>query len=229
MKISVVIPVYREVGIAALLDDLAQRPDLADTEILVVDGASACDTLARVTRPEVVRLASSPGRGQQQNTGAAAASGDVLLFLHADTTLPPDAFALIRRVLTDPDLAGGAFHLAYDDPRPAYTLLAQAAHLRSSLTRVPYGDQAIFLRRDVFRHFGGFAAIPIMEDVELMTRMRRAGLAIRILETPVLTSPRRQQREGLLRCTLRNLGLRLLYHLGVPPRLLAHLYRPHAG
>lgn len=229
MNVSVVIPVYREAGIAALLDDLLARPDASGTEIIVVDGAPSADTLARITDPRVTRLASPPGRGPQQNAGARAAQGDILLFLHADTTLPQGAFTLVRQALADPSLAGGAFSLRYAEASPGLRLVAASANLRSGLTRAPYGDQAIFVRRAVFEALGGFRDWPLMEDLEFMTRLRRAGLRIRILAMPVRTSGRRQLREGLVRCTLRNLVLRLLYHLGVPAGFLAGLYRRHGG
>lgn len=229
MNISVVIPVYREAGIAALLDDLLARPDAGGTEILVVDGAPGADTLARITDPRVARLTSSPGRGPQQNAGAREAKGDALLFLHADTTLPQGAFTLIRQTLADPSVAGGAFSLRYAEPSSGLRFIATAANLRSGLTRAPYGDQAIFVRRELFEGFGGFRDWPLMEDLEFMTRLRRAGLRIRILAMPVRTSGRRQLREGLLRCTLRNLVLRLMFHLGVRTEVLAGLYRRHGG
>jgi rSAM/selenodomain-associated transferase 2 len=229
MNVSVVIPVYREAGIAALLDDLLARPDASGTEIIVVDGAPGADTLARITDPRVARLTSPPGRGPQQNAGARAARGDILLFLHADTTLPPDAFTLVRQALAAPSLAGGAFSLRYAEATPGLRFVAAAANLRSGLTRAPYGDQAIFVRRAVFEDLGGFRDWPLMEDLEFMTRLRRAGLRIRILAMPVRTSGRRQLREGLVRCTLRNLVLRLLYHLGVRADVLAALYRRHGG
>jgi rSAM/selenodomain-associated transferase 2 len=227
MKISVVIPVFREAGIALLLDDLLARPDLGDTELIVVDGAPEADTLARIHDPRVVRLSSPPGRSIQQNAGARVASGVVLVFLHADTILPQGAFDRVRRALADPTLAGGAFRLSYAEAGPGLKLLAAAANLRSRLTRVPYGDQAIFLRRTIFESLHGFAPVPIMEDLDLMTRLRRAGQQIRILDEPVRTSARRHLREGLVRCTLRNLCLRLAYHCGLAPAYLARLYRRH--
>ena len=234
MKLSVVIPVYAEEGIAALLDDLLHRPDAVETEFIVVDGAPDRGTLARVSAcqaadPRVILTASPPGRGVQQNAGLRAARGDIILFLHADTLLPDNAFTLIRQAMHDPALAGGAFSLRYAETSPGLAFIATAANLRSGATRVPYGDQAIFVRRAVFEAVGGFRPLPVMEDLEFMTRLRRAGLPIRILAMPVRTSGRRQLREGLVRCTLRNLTLRLLYHLGVPPRVLAGLYRRHGG
>lgn len=232
MKISVVIPVFREEGIAALLDDLLIRQDARETEIIIVDGAPEHDTLDRITDPRVttpciICLTSPAGRGLQQNRGAEAASGDILLFLHADTLLPVQAFTLIRQTLANPAFAGGAFSLGYAPATPGLSFIAAAANLRSRRTRVPYGDQAIFVRRSVFRELGGFSPLPVMEDLEFMTRLRRHGHRISILAMSVRTSARRHLREGILRCTLRNLILRLLYHCGVRPSLLAALYRRH--
>jgi rSAM/selenodomain-associated transferase 2 len=234
MKVSVVIPVYGEEGIAGLLADLLARPDGDDAEFIVVDGAPARDTLGRVPAelgadPRVVLMHSPPGRGVQLNAGARASDGEILLFLHADTLLPENALTLIRQALADTSLAGGAFSLRYAEPSAGLSFIAAAANARSNATRAPYGDQAIFVRRAVFEDVGGFRPLPIMEDLEFMTRLRRGGHAIRILAMPVRTSGRRQLREGLFRCTLRNLALRLLYHLGVPPRNLAGLYRRHGG
>lgn len=234
MKTSVVIPVYREKDIASLLEDLLRQIHSeetgCETEILVVDGAPEADTLARISDDTpVLRLSSPPGRGVQLNHGASAAGGEILLFLHADTILPENAFTLIRQTLRDTSLSGGAFSLRYEPRTPGLSFITVLANLRSRRTRVPYGDQAIFVRRSVFEDLHGFAPIPIMEDLEFMTRLRRQGHRIRILAMPVRTSARRQLREGILRCTLRNLCLRLLYHCGIPPRILAGLYRRHGG
>ena len=234
MSVSVVVPVYREEAVAALLGDLLSRPDAADIEVIVVDGAPDRDTLARIpahlaSDPRLSLLTSPPGRGTQQNAGAAAARADILLFLHADTFLPDNAFTLVRQCMADPALSGGAFSLGYAEASPGLSFIAAAANARSNFTRVPYGDQAIFVRRTVFDGIGGFRPLPVMEDLEFMTRLRSRGHAIRILAPPVRTSGRRQLREGLLRCTLRNLALRLLYHLGVPAGRLAGLYRRHGG
>lgn len=223
--ISVIIPVYHEASrINHLLRPLLSFPE---TELIVVDGAPEQDTLAAIESPCVHGFASPPGRGIQMNQGAAQATGKILLFLHADTSLPMQALDLIRSALDDPRISGGAFSLRYASSRPGLALIAMLANLRSTWTRAPYGDQAIFLRAEVFRSMGGFAEIPIMEDLEFMTRLRRAGHSIRILQAPVLTSPRRHEREGLVRCTARNLLLRLLYHLGLSLDRLARLYRPH--
>ena len=234
MSVSVVVPVYREEAVAALLGDLLSRPDAAAIEVIVVDGAPDRDTLARIPAhlaadPRLSLLSSPPGRGVQQNAGAAAARGDILLFLHADTLLPDNAVTLVSQCMADQSLSGGAFSLGYAEASPGLSFIAAAANARSNFTRVPYGDQAIFVRRTVFDGIGGFRPLPVMEDLEFMTRLRSRGHAIRILALPVRTSGRRQLREGLLRCTLRNLALRLLYHLGVPAARLAGLYRRHGA
>ncbi|WP_028586568.1 TIGR04283 family arsenosugar biosynthesis glycosyltransferase [Desulfocurvus vexinensis] len=231
--LSVIIPVYREAArIAALLDHVAAIAPPGGAQAIVADGEPERSTLAAL--PEncglpVLPLATQQGRARQMNAGAAAARGEVLLFLHADTRLPEDAFALIREALTDSGVAGGAFSLDIQPDAgragPGLACIARAANMRSRLTRAPYGDQAIFLRRAVFESMHGYADIPVMEDLELMTRLRRRGLAIRILPQAVRTSARRWEAEGLARCTGRNLLLRGLYHLGVRPERLAGLYK----
>lgn len=159
------------------------------------------------------------------NAGAARASGEVLLFLHADTQLPRKAFFVISNAMADARIAGGAFDLAIDSPRPIFRVMERTASRRSRLTRIPYGDQAIFLRRSVFAALGGYREIPLMEDVDLMVRLRRAGQRIHILPDRVRTSPRRWERDGVLFGTLRNWTLVTLYALGVSPDRLVRFYR----
>ena len=162
------------------------------------------------------------------NTGAAAASGRILLFLHADTTLPGNAFSLAERLLEDGHLAGGAFDLALDEPAPVFRLIGRAASLRSRLTRVPYGDQAIFVRAGLFRSLGGYREIPLFEDVDFMRRLKRGNLAIGFIDSPVVTSARRWKKEGVVRATLRNWALGAAYLAGVSPERLAGFYGPHS-
>lgn len=231
--LSVVIPVHREEArIAALLEHLAGIPAPGGAEVLVVDGDPEARTLAamppRAMSGVAVGLRSAKGRARQMNAGAAAARGETLLFLHADTRLPENAFALVLEALADPGIVGGAFTLAIEPedrpPGPALRFITRAANLRARLTRAPFGDQGLFFRRASFEALGGFADIPLMEDLEFMTRLRRRGLAIRLLPQAARTSARRWEAEGLLRCTGRNLFLRTLYHLGVGPEWLARLY-----
>ncbi len=239
VALSVIIPVFREEArMAALLAHLAELPAPGGAEFLVVDGDPGQRTLAAIPRgaarpegaapPVLVRLASGQGRARQMNAGASIARADVLLFLHADTRLPGDAFALIHAALADEQICGGAFGLGFglagEPVGPGLRCIAWAANLRARLFRAPYGDQAIFLRRDCFEALGGFPDLPLMEDLELMTRLRRAGRKIRLLDARVRTSARRWEREGLLRCTGRNVLLRTLYHLGVGAARLARFY-----
>lgn len=225
--ISVVVPVFHEPEICAFVEDAAAWLD-ENTELIIVDGAPELDSLARLSATSVCLCAAPPGRGPQFNYGVQVAQGDILLFLHADTRLPPDALELIRRTLRDPQVAGGAFALAYDSDSLLLRCIAVCANLRTRLTRAPYGDQALFIRSTVLRQIGGFLNMPIMEDLELTTRLRRGGYHIRLLSESVRTSARRHIAMGALRCTMRNLWLRACYHLGASSERLARLYRPHA-
>jgi rSAM/selenodomain-associated transferase 2 len=228
MIFSVIVPVYHESEhINALLDHLESRAreDRVELEIIVADGAAELDTLAAVRRPGVVGVKSPPGRGIQMNAGAMAARGEIYLFLHADTTLPPAAFSLIARLLEDPGLAGGAFDLSLDDRSFAFRLIGRTASRRSRLTRLPFGDQAIFLRSSVFKSQGGFPEIPLFEDVDLMRRLKSAGLSIGFIDEPVVTSARRWRKFGLARTTLLNWFLVTAYFAGVPAEKLARFYR----
>ena len=226
-KVSVVIPAYNE---AAFINDaihhLRQVAGNEPVEIIVADGGPGHATLDAIEDQGVVKVVSPVGRGTQLNAGAAVAAGDALLFLHADTRLPQGAVGDVRRAL-DTGFVAGAFSLSIDSPRLSLALVAWFANLRTRLERIPYGDQAQFIRADLFRQLGGFAAIPIMEDVEFFQRIRRRGLPIAILPGKVRTSPRRWDGEGVLRRTLTNWWLRIRYRFGASPDTLARHYRPH--
>ena len=225
---SVIIPVLNERAVIRETIDHVRSLERGEAaEIVVADGDPAAGTLRAIPDGSVRKVLSPPGRGAQLNRGAAAATGEVLLFLHADTKLPPDALVLIAETLRDGSLAGGAFDLAIDSPARAFRLIEGVASLRTRLTRIPYGDQAIFLRRERFRAVGGYREIPIMEDVDLMRRLKRSGGRIAVLPARVSTSARRWEREGVLFTTLRNWALVSLFLLGVDPCRLARWYRPH--
>lgn len=225
--LSVIIPVLNEAeSVNAAIERLRAADDGGFAEIIVSDGDPGGSTLAVVRDPSVITTAGPPGRGGQLNRGAALATGGTLLFLHADTELPRAAFGRIREALADPSVAGGAFDLGIASTRWYFRITERYAACRTRLTRVPFGDQAIFLRRNFFDRIGGYADIPIMEDVELMTRVRRLGGRIVILPDRVTTSARRWEKEGVIAATVRNLMLQTLYRLGVPPERLARWYRP---
>jgi hypothetical protein len=215
--ISVVIPALDEE--ACVADAVASVRDRA--EVLVVDGGSR-DGTSRIARAAGARvLQTNPGRGRQLHLGARAAGGDWLVFLHADTRLEAGwAEALLN---LPPDVVGGAFRLAIASPRRAFRLVEAGVALRCRLLSLPYGDQAIFVRRDAYEIVGGFAPIPLMEDVHFIRRLARHG-RLAFLPVPAVTSPRRWERHGLLGATLRNWWVMGLYVAGCSPARLARLY-----
>lgn len=224
--ISVIIPVYNEMAtINRALSHLRAIAGSQSVEIIVSDGGPGHLTLKAIDDPQIVRVTSPPGRGRQLNAGAAVARGDILLFLHADTRLPDGAMQAIQTTVEAG--SSGAFSLSIDSPSPALAVIAWCANLRTRLERVPYGDQAQFMSAEVFRTLGGFADIPIMEDVELFKRIRIQGLPITILPGKVTTSSRRWDNEGVLRRTLTNWWLRTRYAFGAAPATLVAHYRPH--
>ncbi len=221
MRISVVIPALDEA--ANLPATLAAIGGDAH-EVLVVDGGSADGTPDVARRAGAVVVASPRGRGRQLAAGGRAATGDVLLFCHADCRLPVGWAAAIRRALArDPRAVGGAFRLGIASPRASLALVAATANLRSGVTGHPYGDQALFVRAEAYRAAGGFAPLPLMEDIDLCRRLWRVGRLVQ-LDLAVRVSPRRWEREGLLYVTVRNWILATLFYLGVDPVRLERWY-----
>lgn len=223
--ISIILPVWKETSIINhTVANILSLDYKGDVEIIVVDGSAEGETIHALQNKGVRRAVSEKGRSRQMNTGATIARGGILFFLHADTLLPRDALRAISSVMQGRELVGGAFDLGIDSPRSVFRLIETAASLRSRITRVPYGDQGIFIRKDYFHAIGGFKEIPLMEDVDLMRRIKKAEDKICILPLKVKTSPRRWEKEGILRCTLRNWSLIALYYLGFPPEKLAKHY-----
>lgn len=191
---------------------------------MVVDGGSRDGTIEIARRvPDVTALVSAGGRAVQMNAGARAAHGRVLLFLHADTWLPDGALAAVEDALADPAVVGGRFDVRFDSPRPVLSMIAFFMNLRSRASGISTGDQAIFVRRDVFDGLGGFAEIPLMEDVELTKRLKRRGRVV-ALRARVTTAARKWQREGALRTMALMWALRFLYACGVKPARLHRWY-----
>ena len=226
--ISVIMPVFREEDlINEAVDALYGLNFNSRLEIIVVDGDPEEQTLKAIRDFRVVKARSEKGRGKQMNAGALLASGEVLLFLHTDTELPPDGLTRVCSVMRDNGCMGGGFDLGIRSDKLCFRLIERAASLRSRMTRMPYGDQAIFLRREFFLGLGGFRELPLMEEVDLMRRVRQSGEKIYIIGEKVKTSARRWEKEGVLYCTLRNWMLILLYLLGVSPERLARSYQDH--
>ena len=158
------------------------------------------------------------------NTGVSIARGEILIFLHADTELPFHALEKIHSLLERKEYVGGAFDLGIKSNKFIFRVIEKLSSLRSRLNRIPFGDQAIFMRREYFDRIGGYKEIPLMEDVELMRRIKKSGNKIWIFDDRVMTSPRRWEKEGVIYCTLRNWTLRTLYLLGISPDKLATFY-----
>jgi rSAM/selenodomain-associated transferase 2 len=227
MRLSVVVPVLDEAEtIADHLQSLA--PLRAEgAEVIVVDGGSADDTLARA-RPGADRvLTATRGRARQMNAGAEAAGGDVLLFLHADTRLPPAADARIREALAAGGRAWGRFDVRIANGGRFLAVVAALMNRRSRLTGIATGDQAIFVTRAAFTAAGGYPDIPLMEDIVLSRRLKRLSRPA-CLTARVTTSGRRWERNGVARTVLTMWRLRLAFFLGADPRALAvaYGYRP---
>jgi rSAM/selenodomain-associated transferase 2 len=221
-KISIIIPVLNEA--IAIRTVLARVLDTPNVEVIVVDGGSEDDTVPIAQAMGVKVISSVAGRASQMNAGAAVATGDILLFLHADTQLPPKFDSLVRQALHNPGIVAGAFELRIDAQLPGVRVIETMVNLRSRFLSMPYGDQAIFLKAAIFNKIGSFPKLPIMEDFELMLRLRRLG-QIAIVSAPVMTSGRRWQKLGVVKTTLINQLIIVGYFLGVPPSQLMRWYR----
>lgn len=222
-SLSIVIPVLNEApNIAATLEELGVLR-AAGAEIIVVDGGSTDDTLALAATLADRIVASACGRALQMNAGAAVAHGDVLLFLHADTRLPPHADKLIREGLAQSGRAWGRFDVSIEGRHPLLPVVAAFMNARSRLTGIATGDQAIFVTREAFAAAGGFPDIALMEDIELARRLKRASRPL-CLSARVTTSGRRWERRGVLRTIVLMWRLRLAYFFGAKPEELAKQY-----
>ncbi len=223
--ISIIIPAVDESDIIDAT--LAAVTGVAGVEAIVVDGGSRDNTREIAAARGARVIASELGRAVQMNRGAAAARGEILLFLHADCLLPEGFVDQIHSALAAPHTAAGAFRLAIDAPNLSMRILEQLVYWRSHFLQMVYGDQAIFTTATMFHAAGGFPELPLMEDFEFVRRLRRHG-RIAILPQAVTTSARRWQRLGLIRTTANNQLIIAAYLLGVDPERLARWYRKPA-
>ena len=232
-RISVVIPVRNEAeNLPQFLHSLEHLPV---AELILVDGGSSDDSLFLLQSWAAHSNADSknayrrilrktrPGRARQMNAGAKQATGDILLFLHADTRLPAEGIDLILETMKNKTLLGGAFRLHIASKHPFLLWVCWIANLRSVYWKLPYGDQAFFVRRTVFEAIGGYPDLPLMEDVALIRRLKKEGRIV-LLKKTVSTSARRWRRQGYYFTSFRNMLLLGLYFAGVSPKRLAKWY-----
>lgn len=220
--ISVVVPAVNE---TECIEKTVRRA-LTDArvEVVVVDGGSDDDTAARAESAGATVRQSIPGRAVQMNRGAEYAQGPILLFLHADT-LPPHGYGrIVRRLLAQDNVAMGAFRFKTELESRNMRIMEWGANRRSRIFRMPYGDQAYFMKKSTFERAGGFPVLPIMEDVELVRRLKKEGQVV-IADSPVVTSGRRWQSVGVWKTFFVNQWVFSLYFLGVSPESLARFYR----
>ena len=221
ITVSVVIPAWNEA--ASIAGAIERAWNAGANEVIVADGESD-DATRAIARSCVCRVVESPrGRARQQNAGARLATGDALLFLHADTWLPKDAIGQIHLALADPRVNFGAFEQRIEAAGWKYRLLERGNSLRAQRFRRPYGDQGIFVRREVFNAVGGFPDVRFLEDLLLVRRLARQWRPT-ILPGPIYTSARRWRQNGVVRQTARNWLLLAAHRLGVTPDRLAEFY-----
>jgi rSAM/selenodomain-associated transferase 2 len=223
VRFSIIMPVLNEEAVLEQqLCQLTWLCALHECELLIVDGGSMDSTVAIAQR--FGRVISSPrGRAVQMNRGAAVATGDIFIFLHADSLLPDGALTAIERACAAPGVVGGAFRICFNCSQLTYRLVSLTVNLRSRWRGVFTGDQAYFVRAESFRAIGGFSDIALMEDIEIIRRLRKIGRLV-LLPHYVTTSARRHMKFGLMRCVLLMWYLRTLYRLGVSPERLQRMY-----
>jgi rSAM/selenodomain-associated transferase 2 len=230
MKLSIIIPVLNECEqLPRTISTL--KTQISNHEMIVIDGGSTDGTREWLAQQkELLVVDAARGRGMQMNAGASVASGDALLFLHADCALPPNAIHTIQQVLRQSDTMGGAFLIRFAETHPrALSTIAKGINARTLVTKTATGDQGIFVRRAVFDAIGGFANWPLFEDVDFVTRLKAQGKFV-IIREAVTISARRYLAHGPWRTTFLMYALRVGYWLGVPPTKLYQWFqdvRPH--
>lgn len=226
LRLSVIIPAWRDAqNLAVLLPKLAGLCGLHEIIVVNASRRSDCEPLARQWGATLLRV-SPPNRGAQMNAGAEAATGDVLLFQHADTDFQQAHADALAAALRDRDIIGGAFYRKFDGRHPRLMFLEPVARFLSRHGGTLYGDQSVFVRREVFEQLGGFRKFPLMEDVEFSRRLRRAPGIVVVLDPPVQSSARHHLGKGAWRMTVRNALFLVLYKFGFSPVRLHRWYYP---
>ncbi|HCK68051.1 MAG TPA: glycosyl transferase family 2 [Nitrospina sp.] len=221
MKVSIIVPTLNEELV--LEKTLTQFQQLSPHELIVSDGGSDDDTRNIAGRFSHRVITGSAGRALQMNVGADEATGDILLFLHADSRIEPESYRKMLQCMQNPKWIGGAFTLCIESGKWSLKLIALLANIRSKYFGLAYGDQGFFVRKEVFKDMNGFSPLPICEDLDFYHRLRKKGPVI-LLKEKAHTSPRRWIKEGILFTTARNTLIAVLFGLGFPPHMLTKWY-----
>jgi rSAM/selenodomain-associated transferase 2 len=221
LKVSIIVPTLNEELV--LEKTLTQFQQLSPHELIVSDGGSDDDTRNIAGRFSHRVITGSAGRALQMNVGADEATGDILLFLHADSRIEPESYRKMLQCMQNPKWIGGAFTLCIESGKWSLKLIALLANIRSKYFGLAYGDQGFFVRKEVFKDMNGFSPLPICEDLDFYYRLRKKGPVI-LLKEKAHTSPRRWIKEGILFTTARNTLIAVLFGLGFPPHILTKWY-----
>ncbi len=221
MKVSIIVPTLNEELV--LEKTLTQFQQLSPHELIVSDGGSDDGTRNIAGRFSHRVITGSAGRALQMNVGADEATGDILLFLHADSRIEPESYRKMLECMENPKWIGGAFTLCIESGKWSLKLIALLANIRSKYFGLAYGDQGFFVRKEVFKDMNGFSPLPICEDLDFYHRLRKKGPVI-LLKEKAHTSPRRWIKEGILFTTARNTLIAVLFGLGFPPHILTKWY-----
>jgi len=222
LKVSIIVPTLNEAQ--GLRDTLTQIQQLCPHELVVSDGGSDDNTL-KIAKKFTEHVVSGPaGRALQMNAGAQIATGDIFIFLHADSRIERASYEKMLHSLKSSEKIGGAFSLCIDSDKWSLRLITRLANLRSKFFGMAYGDQAFFVKNSTFQQMNGFAEFPICEDIDFFKRLRKLGPVI-LLKEKSLTSPRRWMKEGIWFTTSRNILIKILFELGFSPRILTKWYQ----
>jgi rSAM/selenodomain-associated transferase 2 len=221
LKVSIIIPTLNEESV--LESTLAQIQHLSPHELIISDGGSTDDTCKIANSLGHRVITGATGRAQQMNAGASEATGDLLLFLHADNRLEPESYHKMLESMENPKWIGGAFSLCIESGKWSLKLITLLANIRSRYFGLAYGDQGFFVRKEIFQNMGGFSQLPICEDLDFYRRLKKMGCVI-LLKEKAHTSARRWIKEGIIFTTARNILIAFLFGLGFPPRILTKWY-----